>query len=169
VLFCASSLHAVASAEGIDRNREYNLKAAFLYGFGRYITWREESANSGDFRIGVLGESPIVEKLRKVAAKRELHGRPLTIRVAQSVDQLGECQIIFVASEVPDEEISRLFDTALPSTIVVGERAELHDRGASATFFLKGAAVRFELHHQILQEKNVIVDAKLLSLSRTRL
>ena len=40
------------------------------------------------------------------------------------------------------------------------------DRGASAIFFIDGTSVRFELHPDNLQSKDVQVDAKLLSLSR---
>lgn len=166
-LLFAPLLNATAvAAQEIDSNREYNLKSVFLYSFGRYMTWDTPAANAGDFEIGVLGPSPIVDKLRQIATKRNLNGRALKISVAATADELQGCHILFISRDVPDEMVARL--AVAPSTIVVGERANLLNMGASAIFFIDGTSVRFELNRKNLAKKEIQVDAKLLSLSRTR-
>jgi hypothetical protein len=155
-----------ASAQTIDTNKEYNLKAVFLYSFGRYITWNTRAANSGDFKILVVGDSPISERLEKIAAKRQINGRALKVKVADTSADIAECHILFISKEVSDEDVARLTERLAGDTIVVGERPDLMDRGASAIFFIDGTSVRFELHPNNLQSKDVQVDAKLLSLSR---
>ena len=83
----ATFLSAPAVAQEIDADREYNLKSVFLYSFGRYMTWNA-APNAGDFEIGVLGASPIVEKLEQIATKRNLKGRALKIRTGMTADEL---------------------------------------------------------------------------------
>ncbi|MFT7643947.1 MAG: hypothetical protein ACI9G1_005713, partial [Pirellulaceae bacterium] len=155
------------SQEVIDRQKEYNLKAVFLYSFGKYISWQDASANQGDFVICVLGESPITPKLKRVGSKRTLNGRKLRVEVVQWTDSPPNCHLLFVASHVPVDEAATLIEQVSHDTVVVGERRELLEKGASIIFFIDGASVRFELDHVSLQKKKIQVDAKLQKLSRS--
>ena len=56
IVFCSTNLLA----------QNYQLHSVFLYSFTRYVQWPEES-NTGDFDILVLGDSPILPELKKMA------------------------------------------------------------------------------------------------------
>jgi hypothetical protein len=43
--------------------KEANLKAAFIYNFTEYIDWQTTN-NSGDFVIGVIGNSPLTDSIK---------------------------------------------------------------------------------------------------------
>ncbi len=164
----ATTVAAQESEAKLDPQKEYNLKAAFMYGFGRYITWRAPSANSGDFKIGVIGDSIILDTLRQVAQKRNLSGRRMTVETVTLDDDLASYRLVFVSRDVAPEQATRIIEASLPDTIVIAERDELLSLGASAVFFIDGTTVRFELNRQNLQAKDVQLDAKLLRLSRSR-
>ena len=62
-------------------NREYKLKAAFLYKFTTYIRWPDGSFkdSKSPFVIAVLGPDPVGADLRKIAAVKQIDGRELEI------------------------------------------------------------------------------------------
>ncbi len=160
-------LSEAASAQVIDQDREYKLKAAFLCGFCRYITWRSATTKVGGFKIAVLGKSPVCERLKRFADEHDVKGRDLEVTVASSAESVCDCHILFIPKEVPNEQVVTVIRGLSPNTIVVGERAGLAELGASVVFFVEGKAVCFELLRQSLARKNVRVDAKLLRLSRS--
>lgn len=159
---------AKAPEPAIDPQKEYNLKAVLMYSFGRYVTWRKPSANAGDFKVGVIGDSLILAKLKQVAPKRDLGGRKIVVEQVSPDGDLASYRLIFISREVSNEEAALAIATRLPNTIVIAERDELLDLDATVIFFLDGTSVRFELNRQNLQAKAVKVDAKLLRLSRPR-
>ena len=60
----------LASSDGGIINREYPLKALFLYNFGGYVEWPDESfASDQPFVIGILGKAPLDQTLREIAAR----------------------------------------------------------------------------------------------------
>lgn len=52
----------------IDTVREYNVKGAFLYSFGRYTSWPSYITDKEEepFVIGVYGDAPITRILRRI-------------------------------------------------------------------------------------------------------
>jgi hypothetical protein len=75
----SASLATVAPAAAQETepgfiDREYPLKAIFLYNFASYIKWPDAVfANSqSPFVIGILGSSPIDETLNQIAAQKKI-------------------------------------------------------------------------------------------------
>src|SRR6188508_2205658 len=74
--------------------REYEIKAAYLYNFIKYVDW----PSYGDtITIGVLGYDPFGTALAPLNGKL-VKGRRLAIKHLDSVRDAQQCQIIFVSS-----------------------------------------------------------------------
>ena len=76
------------------------------------LTWNERAANAGNFKIFVVGDSPISERLEKIAAKRQVNGRALKVKTIDTSADIPDCHILFISKEVPDDEVSRLTERA---------------------------------------------------------
>ena len=154
----------------IDAVQEYNVKSAFLYSFGRYVTWPQEKSGEtgGKFVVAVLGESAIAEPLGRVAASRQVGGMPIVVRHAASADKLPACHILFISRYADAAQIEaaiKRFDGA--SVLVVGESPGLAETGkAGVNFFLNGDAISFEINAANTQRQKLHLNAKLLSLGR---
>src|SRR5436853_6862221 len=87
-LSLAPSLRAQSAAQ-----REYEIKAAYLYNFIKYVDW----PSYGDtITIGVLGGNPFGTALAPLNGKI-VKGRRLLIKELDSVRDAQKCQIIFVS------------------------------------------------------------------------
>jgi len=158
---------AVRGQEVVDTRREYNVKAATLYAFGRYVTWPDSAFQGAadPFVIGVLGSNPFGDALDTIAAKKTIDGRPILVRQLASQSEYADCHIVFVTHAVPPEMEASLFRlVAGQPLLLVGEMKGFAERGGIVNFYLSGGHVRFELNANKAVEANLGLNAKLLSL-----
>jgi hypothetical protein len=152
----------------IDRRQEYNVKAAYLYSFGRYVAWPEESISGGEpFTIGVLGSDPFGGALDRIAERKQVFGKRIVIRRFQDVDDYQPCHILFVPKTVSAQEQTSVMERiGQQPVLLAGEIPGFAERGGTVNFFLSGGTVRFEINVDAVKQRGLRVDAKLLSLAR---
>src|SRR2546423_15048807 len=86
-----------AAAQDESINREYQLKATYLYHFGQYVEWPGTAA-AGDgkaFVIGVVGEDPFGQVLDTIAASKTIQAKKIAVRRFASVKDYTPCHILF--------------------------------------------------------------------------
>jgi hypothetical protein len=152
-----------------DPQAMYNVKAAFLYSFGRYMQWPAASfqATQGNFVIGVLGEDPFGGTLDQLARIKQVQGRRLAIERFPTLDARKPCQVLFVprtTSEEQQQAAIRAFRGQ--AVLVVGETPGFAERGGTVNFYLDQDTVRFELNLIAARQQGLSVDAKLQNLAR---
>jgi YfiR/HmsC-like len=150
-------------------DREYAIKAAFLYHFSNYVEWPAESFSSPDqpFVIGVYGTNPFGAMLDEVAHKKKVDGRAIQVRVVKSIAEAERCQILFVPASVPrDVQDAVLRATIQYPVLAVGETDDFVNRGGNVQFFLEGNKVRFAFGADALKRDDLKVSSKLLALAK---
>jgi hypothetical protein len=159
---------APPAAESVNQ-LEYNVKAAFLYSFGRYVEWPESlfSDKESPFVIGVYGKNPFGEVLERIAKTRTIQGRRIEVKIIDSIDGLADCQLIFIPQNVSVEQQRKIVDKVKGTPLLlVGETAKFAEIGGDVNFFMEGDHVRFEINVDTLRNKKLLIDAKLLSLAK---
>jgi len=83
----------------ISNAKEYEIKAAFLYNLGSFITWPENvfSGTNSSFQICVLGQDPFKEKLEIIAENHPILGHPVKIQRFQQIEETEGCHVLFVS------------------------------------------------------------------------
>ncbi|MEI8372288.1 MAG: YfiR family protein [Planctomycetota bacterium] len=149
---------------------EYTVKAVFLYSFGRYVEWPENTfRNASDpFVIGIVGEDSFGGSLDEVAAKKTLQDRRIVVKRFASPDQYKQpCHILFVSRSLPqDQQIALIKNTQGTAVLVVGETPGFAENGGPANFFIDGDRVRFEINVTTARQSRLRMDAKLLNLGK---
>lgn len=149
----------------VDPMKEYNVKAAYLYSFGRYVTWPAGTWQSDDqpFVIGVIGESRILVVLTQIAQTRKIGGRAIQVRKLDSIGVAQDCQIVFVSKELDaDAQRSIILSRPTASVLLVGESPGFAHAGGVVNFEIADDVVRFQINVDAAQNKRISVDAKLL-------
>ena len=79
---------------------EYQVKAAFLFNFAKFVEWPADAFRSEDapLQICVLGQDPFDPDFEQVIAEKTVNGRRLEIIHPSGLEQAKACQIIFVAA-----------------------------------------------------------------------
>lgn len=157
VLFLPSTLRAQGAAQ-----REYEIKAAYLYNFIKYVDW----PSYGDtITIGVLGSNPFGNALAPLNGKI-VKGRRLTIRQVDSLRDAQRCQIIFVSSS-ERSRLQEIFDNLKPARVLtVGEMQGFADGGGIINFVEENNKVRFEINAEAARQAGLNISSELLKLAK---
>ncbi|MGB7154513.1 MAG: YfiR family protein, partial [Candidatus Acidiferrales bacterium] len=83
------------------RPNEYQVKAAYLFNFGRFVKWPATPTAGKDdsFTVCVLGQDPFGPVLDSTLAGEDLDGKRVATRRISKPQDAGTCRILFISSE----------------------------------------------------------------------
>jgi hypothetical protein len=142
--------------------RDYRFHTVFIYNFTKLIKW-PKNYQSGDFVIGVLGNSPIIRELQKMAARKTagLKRQRIIIKRFGSLSQISNCHILFI----PNSKSSYLptINQSFPRSpmLVVTEKRGMAQSGSGINFVLRNGRWRFELNQNATANRGLIVSRNL--------
>ena len=145
---------------------EYQVKAAFVYNFAKFVEWPAEAfnGNNGPMRFCILGESLVGPDLSRITQGKAIAGHP--IQVVLNSRNLRDCHILFVSSShsVPVKDIRENLSGA--AVLTIGETRDFAEQGGVIGFVIEDARVRFEINLQRAKQLRLIISSKLLSLAK---
>ena len=96
-LFLAGSLLGPAGNVAAA-NSEYQVKAAFLYNFMKFVEWPADGlSNPGTLILGILGKDPFGDALDEVRGKTA-KGRRVVVLHLHQVEEAKDCDLLFVCA-----------------------------------------------------------------------
>lgn len=149
-------------------NREYRIKAAYLFNFGRYTQWPKNywRDKKTPFVIGILGTNPFGSSLNQIATKKELQGRKILVRYFKNISEYQPCQILYISASVSTQQqkaiIAKLANTKV---LLVGEQYTFLQEGGMVYFFLEANKVRFGVNLNPIGRDNLKISSKVLKLA----
>lgn len=144
---------------------EYQVKAAFLYNFGKFVEWPQSSAPPSVFTICVLGKDPFGAVLDELIKDKSIQGRKLAVRRPGRVEDAGGCQILFISSS-EDARLPHILEVVRGSSVLtVGEAERFARRGGMIKFRLEGGKVRFEINPDAAAQAGLTISSQLLKLA----
>lgn len=146
-------------------NREYVLKAVYLYRFATYIRWPKgafASANS-PFVIAVFGPDPVGDNLRKIAAAKKIDGRKILIRHFAKPEDVRDCHILFMTRRVDGETQKAIIQQHSERGILfVGETKEFLQHGGVIDFMIRENQIRMFISQRAYKREKLKVSAQIL-------
>jgi hypothetical protein len=146
---------------------EYEVKAAFVYNFARFVSWPEKDfvASKEDFVVGVLGPDPFGPVLDDLARDRTVEGSNLAVKRYTSSQGLDGCHILFISSAERGQlpEILRALGTS--SVLTVSESEGFLEHGGMINLMLKEQKVRFEINVGAADKVGLKISSQLLKLA----
>jgi hypothetical protein len=149
------------------RQREYEIKAAYLYNFIRYIDWPADSLPpaGGRIIIGIVGDSPFGSAIDPLNGK-QIKGCTLAVKQIVNAKDFEQCQIVFVC---PSEKLrlSEIFGELKGSkALTVSEIDGFAAHGGIINFIYERNKVRFEINPDAARRTGLNVSSELLKLAR---
>jgi hypothetical protein len=146
--------------------REYDVKAAFLLNFARFIEWPDTAFPDArsPINVCVFGASPFGDALGKVFQGESVGNRPLAVR---RVDNAGEgltCHLIFVPAAA-EARAGALLSEPDSRAVTVGESLRFLEIGGAVNLVLESGRVRFNVNLRPVEQRGVRISARLLQLA----
>jgi hypothetical protein len=146
---------------------EYQVKATYLYNFGRFVKWPGTvPAGKGDsFPVCVLGQDPFGTILDSTLAGEALDGKPVVLRRLSKPQDAGECRILYISS-TEEKHLKEIF-TALDESgvLTVSDMPGFTRRGGMIQFVLEGDRVRFEINLTSAESARLVLSSELLKVA----
>jgi hypothetical protein len=146
---------------------EYQVKAAYLFNFLKFVEWPEDSPVDprGKWVIGFVGGTAIADELARLTEGKSVLGRDLEIKKFQVADNLRACNILFVG-ESEKKRLPAIF-TALQgsSVLTVADMENFIGAGGMVQLLVEDSRVRLAIDVGATSRARLKVSSKLLSLA----
>ena len=164
-LLACVALRAQAEIATID---EYQVKAAFLYNFAKFVDWPREAFGgpTDPIRIYVIGQDPFGRALEDAVNGKSFNGREFVVRQISDIKQAGRCQILFVSSSERKRYGAILGELHAGGVLTVGETDGFTEQGGMVNLKLESGRVQIQINLSAAEEARVRISSKLLSLAQ---
>ena len=149
------------------RPTDYQVKATYLYNFGRFVEWPGQvaAAQGGSFTVCVLGQDPFGPSLDATLAGETIGGKTVVAKRISSAEESGDCQILFL-SLTDDSRLNKIIaDLDKKAVLTVSDMSQFVKRGGMIQFVLEGKKVRFEVNLMATQHAGLTLSSELLKVA----
>lgn len=183
ILTATGRVHAGQAAS--ETNREYQIKAAFLYNFVRFTDWPGESAadsnepNTVDsnepITIGIIGEDPFGDAFEPIKNER-IKGRKIVLKRFKGLEQskqsdeqikgVRKCHLLFVCRS-QKEQLGEIIDVVKDRPVLtVADMGGFLESGGMINFIMEENKIRFEINLTAARHAGLRISSKLLGLAK---
>ena len=161
-------LCAAAMGSAIGQIDEYQVKAAFLFNFAKFVEWPAKSfpKPSDPIVICIVGQNPFEDHLRQAIQGKIWEGRTFAILQIVDLPPKSRCQILFVTSSERQRFRSIVGSLKGGGILTVGDSPGFIDDGGIVNFQVEGGKIRFEINVEAGDQAQLSLSSKLLSLAQ---
>ncbi len=158
--------HCGSSGEELV-SKEYQIKAAYLYNFTKFVEWPGSSfpLTSSPLVIGVFGTNPFGAELEKIVHGRRFNDREIVVKLVENISEVPSLHILFFNSDAPAMSAEILKMIRDHHILTVGESELFNENGGMIKFILEGDKVRFAINLAASERAGIRISAQLLKLA----
>lgn len=161
------ALSAPTSGTSASGHSEYEVKAAYLYNFGRFVNWPHNAAPSpaNEFVICVLGHDPFGPVLDGIISGEKIKEKNVVARRIAKVDDAAGCRVLYV-SPSESRQLKEILKTLLKqSVLTVSDIPQFVKSGGMVQFVLLDRRVRFEINVAAARQAGLNLSSELLKVA----
>jgi hypothetical protein len=154
----------LAAGVHAQKLEEYDVKAAYLYGFGRFVEWPAAAppAAGKAFGVCVIGADPFGRRLDEAVAGAVMKDKPVVVHRITQLEQSGPCHTLFISASEGDRLGRILAGLGNRPVLTVSDVPQFAQRGGMIGFTLDGSRVRFTVNLAAAHEAGLQMNSELL-------
>ena len=151
----------------VDVASEYEVKAAFIYNFARFIEWpdicrREEKK---ELVLCILGSDPFGSAL-DIIRNKTIGDKKLVIRMCKDIKNLDSCHILFISASEKERSASILKFLKSSCILTISDIEGFAQSGGIINFVIEENKVRFEINIDAANRAGIKISSKVLKLAK---
>ena len=152
------------SSFAMDGPLEYEVKAAFLLNFTKFVEWPASAFAAADSPIAICvwGNDPFGKMLDRIVAEEVIGGRKVVVRRIRQRPEPRSCQALFVNGAGKD-----VLSGVGPRVLTIGEGEGFVRSGGMIAFVVENRRVRFGINESAAEAAGLKLSSKLLTVARS--
>jgi hypothetical protein len=167
-LMFATVLASSWSNAHVFAQSEYQVKAAYLYNFLKYIEWPPEAfeSESAPFVVGLMGNNSFNEAIEQAIKGKSIKGRQLEIKRLKWGQSLRICHILYISSYEQRHLPQILQSIKGASILTIGEMDQFTELGGIINLMMEENRVLFEINLSVAEQSQIKISSRLLALAK---
>lgn len=147
---------------------EYQVKAAFLVNFTKFIEWPPSAFSAPDsaFTICILGEDPFAGVLDAMIQGESVNGHAVTLRRLREPPAAHTCHLLYIGGSAAKDASGKIRSLG-PGVLAVGEGDAFLREGGTIAFVVDNRRVRFDVNRVAADTADLRLSSRLLSVARS--
>ena len=166
ILVLLAAAMARPATPAVDLPTDYEVKAAFLYNFAKFVRWPDDAAGGPRFVVAIVGDDPFGAVIDRAFLGKTVLGRPVEIRRTRVVREAATAQMAFIGSSERAHLAEVLGAFKGESVLTVGEMDRFTDGGGMVGFRLKDSTVKFEVNLRELKQARLQMSSQIIRLAQ---
>ena len=167
-LIAVTAVAAILGGAVAPSPSEYQIKAAFLYNFAKFVDWPAKAlpGASTSITLCILGEDPFGTDLEQILDGKTVNGKSIVIKRFRGIRGLEGCHILFISSSERHHLPEILGALRGASMLTVGETERFAKLGGIINFTIEENKVRFEINVDAAERAGLKISSRLLKLGK---
>lgn len=140
------------------------IHSMMVYNFMKYVNWPPTST-SGDFIIGVVGESQVHETLTKWYGTKSKGSQKIVIKQFKSAAELTDCHVLYIGKSKSNNLEDVLAKVSGKPTLVITDKSGMAKKGSGINFKTVDGKLKFELNQSAISSANLKVSSQLTGMA----
>ena len=159
------SLYAYARGEP----SEYEVKAAFIFNFAKFVEWPETALPANEtLNICFVGKDKTTDALQ-LMHQREAQGHAL--KIVDVTDELDialnhQCHILFMSMREKKRQQQWLAKVQHQATLTIADNLDFIKQGGMIGLYTEAQRVQFVVNQSVTQNTGLKLSARMLQLAR---
>ena len=147
---------------------EYEIKAAFIYKFTKFIDWPAQAFSdpSDPFSIGILGKDPFSNILEQTFMGKTVNGREWIVKRSNSVEELKKCHILFISSSEKKRLAEIIEVIKFANILTIGDMDQFAESGGIIGLNEQDKKISIEINVEAAKQAGLTISSKLLILGK---
>ncbi len=159
------SLYPLAANSQQIRPTAWEVKAAYLYNFGKFVRWPGLAQSRASFDICVVGKNPFGSALQSIVSGEKIDGANIVVKNSTSLQDAGHCRIFFVSSS-EENRIKPILAAARQSNVLtVSDVPGFAQLGGMIELVNQEENIRFAVNLSGINEAGLTVSSELLKVA----
>jgi hypothetical protein len=141
----------------------YDVQAAYLYNFGKFIQWPSDPAvDTQPISICILGQDNFGKKLDDLIADETIQGRKIVAKRLPSISAADNCHILFIGLSEETHLKDDLAALQRKPILTVSSLSGFLEHGGMIQFLLQNKRVRFAVNRPAAEKSGLALSSELL-------
>ncbi|MBI3810617.1 MAG: YfiR family protein [Nitrospirae bacterium] len=146
---------------------EYNVKAAFIYNFAKFVEWPEDlSKGDSPFVIGILGEDPFGNVLDETVSHKTVREKRIVVKRFSRSEDAKDCQLLFISRSGKEDIAQIVKRLGHAPVLTISDVGQFTDQGGMIQLVMDQNRVRFAINVAATEQAGLKPSSQLLKLAR---